>query len=127
MYLCTFINEYDLNNGVEWHVYHMCAAAVDCAVGGSVVSVAEQVWGQLMHLRQRRGWWSSVRDLVHQTQHVVTTGSHWNEGIEFICQYRLKDIVRCDYNYDRRFSLGISTISVYYEVSCDEVALNAIN
>lgn len=48
----TFIDKHDLNNGVKRHIDHVRAAAVDGAVGGPVVPVAEEVRRQLVHLRQ---------------------------------------------------------------------------
>lgn len=59
-YTSTFINQHDFNNRVKRDIDHVGAAAVDSAVSRPVVSVAEKVWRQLMHLGERRRWWSTV-------------------------------------------------------------------
>lgn len=69
---CTFVDQYDLDDGVHGYVHFVRAHAIPAAVRRFVVAVAKHFGRYVVDLGQHRGRGRRVRDFVHQTDHVVS-------------------------------------------------------
>jgi hypothetical protein len=68
------IYQHYLDDSIQWNIDLMGAHAVLSAVRGSVVSVAKLVWRYVVKLRQRRRRRKRERNLIDQTDNVVSSG-----------------------------------------------------
>jgi hypothetical protein len=72
------IYQHYLDDSIQWNIDLMGAHAVLSAVRGSVVSVAKLVWRYVVKLRQRRRRRKRERNLIDQTDNVVSSGGGCN-------------------------------------------------